>query len=361
MKTMHKSQCAQEIIIGLTVFLVTFMNVYLSRYQRLTSEISVQAERAILYLPESGQISDLITDLYEQGIHFDKNELLWAANLLNWKSYRAGRYEINGSYSYNRFLSKLGRGEQDPFLVRVQAGQNHDSFTLRTSLQFRFSQEELDAAMKDSSMLRQHNIEEHHLLGRMLPNSYEMYWTATPQQFLARMLREFDTAVTRPYGERAAELGISIDEAVILASIIEWEVRHVDEKRKVSGLYWNRLNRRMRLQADPTVAHAIGERRRLLFADYRVDHPYNTYRIFGLPPGPINNPRLTSITAALYPEQHNYIYMVASGDGSGYHVFTTNYADHRRESRRWTNWLREQRRIRDLEAQQEQTTGTNSR
>jgi len=112
---MHKSQCAQEIIIGLTVFLVTFMSVYLSRYQRLTSEISVQAERAILYLPESGQISDLITDLYEQGIHFDKNELLWAANLLNWKSYRAGRYEINGSYSYNRFLSKLGRGSRIHF------------------------------------------------------------------------------------------------------------------------------------------------------------------------------------------------------------------------------------------------------
>lgn len=358
---MQTSQRAQEIIIGLTVFVVTFMSVFLSRYQRLTSETVIQADQAILYLPESGQIANLISDLYENGIHFNHDELLWAANLLNWMSYRPGRYEFNGTYTYNQFLSKLSRGEQDPFLVRVQAGQNLESFIRRTALQFRFSEDELESAMMDSSLLSQNNITEHHLLGRMLPNSYQMYWTSTPEQFITRMIREFDAAVTKPYEERAAELGISVDEAVILGSIIEWEVRHVDEKRKVSGLYWNRLNRRMRLQADPTVAHAIGERRRLLFADYRVDHPYNTYRIFGLPPGPINNPRLTSITAALYPEQHNYLFMVASGDGSGYHVFTTNYADHRRESRRWTNWLREQRRLRDLEVHQEQSSrDTNS-
>jgi UPF0755 protein len=199
-------------------------------------------------------------------------------------------------------------------------------------------------AMVDTTFLMKYEIEQSDLVGRLIPNTYEMYSTITPEQFLDRMMLEFDAAVIQPYALRANELNLTIDQITTLASIIEWEVRHVDEKPRVSGLYWNRLNRRMLLQADPTVVYAIGDRRRLLFSDYRVNHPYNTYRVRGLPPGPLNNPRLTSIQAALFPEEHNYLFMVATPEG--YHSFTTNYQDHLKESRKWTTWLREQREIR---------------
>jgi UPF0755 protein len=108
----------------------------------------------------------------------------------------------------------------------------------------------------------------------------------------------------------------------------------------------------MRLQADPTVNYAIGERRRLFYEDYRVRHPFNTYRIKGLPPAPINNPALSSIKAALQPEEHDYLYMVAEPGATGYHVFTKTYAAHKRESRKWTQWLREQYRIKEQREQQ---------
>lgn len=251
---------------------------------------------------------------------------------------------IDNPMTYGNFFTKLSFGLQDPMRVVIGGGLERDRFILRVAGNFRFSADELSYAMSDSTLLMDLGVENNQLIGRLLPNTYEMYWTTSPEQFLRRMMQEFDRAVTQPYASRADELGLTLDQVTTLASIIEWEVRHVDEKPRVSGLYWNRLNRRMLLQADPTVAYAIGERRRLLFSDYRVDHPYNTYRIRGLPPGPINNPRLTSIQAALYPEEHNYLFMVATPEG--YHAFTTNYQDHLRESRKWTNWLREQREIR---------------
>lgn len=337
---------SSEITIAIALFLVAFLMVFLSRYSRLESTFAIQPDefQEVLLLHDGGTLHELIPILHQNNIQFDEAELLWAADIKGWRGFRAGRYEVSKPFSYDEFLSKLGRGLQDPFRVMVPGGQDTERLIQRISNQFRFEADALERVMNDSSFLASIEVEQHHLIGRLLPNTYEMYWTASPEQFLRRLMQEFDNAVKLPYEARATELGLTIDEVTTLASIIEWEVRHVEEKSRVSGLYWNRLNRRMRLQADPTVAYAIGERRRLLFADYRVNHPYNTYLFAGLPPGPINNPRITSIKAALYPERHNFIFMVATPDG--YHTFTTNYNDHLRESRRWTAWLREQRQIR---------------
>lgn len=350
---------ASEYTLAVGILLVSFMMVFLSRHIRLESEYAITTPGVVLFLHDNTDLDGLILSLQESGALFSEEDFRWVASMNSWQTFRSGRYILPENSSHKSMLSRFARGEQDPFMVRIMGGQDVNGFISRTSRLFRFSEDELRLAMTDPEFLQEIGIEEHLLIGRMLPNTYEMFWTTSAQQFIRRMLREFDQAVTQRYAERAAELGISIDEAVTLGSIIEWEVRHVDEKPKVSGLYWNRLNRRMRLQADPTVAHAIGERRRLFNRDYRIDHPYNTYRIFGLPPGPINNPRITSITAALYPEQHNYIFMVAAPGGSGYHVFTTRYEDHRREAARWSAWLSEQVRLRDArEREQLQNQGS---
>lgn len=334
----------KDVTIGITAIFLAFLLVFLNRYNRLENPAAVIPGQTVLLLAEDGQLQDLIPTLIELEYEINKEDFTWAINTYGLINYRAGRYVINNPMTYGQFFTKLSFGLQDPMRVVIGAGLERDRFIQRVAGNFRFSAEELTYAMSDSTLLMDIGVENNQLIGRLLPNTYEMYWTTSPEQFLRRMMQEFDRAVTQPYSSRAEELGLSLDQVTTLASIIEWEVRHVDEKPRVSGLYWNRLNRRMLLQADPTVAYAIGERRRLLFSDYRVDHPYNTYRVRGLPPGPINNPRLTSIQAALYPEEHNYLFMVATPEG--YHAFTTNYQDHLRESRKWTNWLREQREIR---------------
>lgn len=350
---------ANHLIVVGSVLLLSFLIVYISRYNRLESSEALIPGETILLLHDDGKLIDLIPVLESAGYQFDKQDFKWALTIYKVDTYRAGRYEIHDPISFINFFFKLNQGLQDPFNVVISPGLEIDRFIQRVSTRFRFNSDDLSYAMKDSVLLSELMVDASQLIGRMLPNTYEMYWTSSAEQFIRRMMQEFNKAVVLPYSNRAAELGITIDQITTLASIIEWEVRHVDEKKRVSGLYWNRLNRRMLLQADPTVAYAIGERRRLLYSDYRIDHPYNTYRVRGLPPGPINNPRLTSIQAALYPEDHNYLFMVATPEG--YHAFTTNFQDHLRESRKWTNWLREQRRIRErMEAEAKTEAGIKS-
>lgn len=352
----------EDIIISVSVFLLVLLVVFLSRLTRLESGESLEINDSIvLLLPENGKISDLVPVLLADSVAVDSLEFEWARKLLNVEAYISGRYVFDQSISYRDFFTKLNRGLQDPMMVTIPSGQFQDRFIERISNRFRFSEDELRSSMSDTLFLSNYGIRVDQVIGRMIPNTYEMYWTVSAEQFLQRMFTEYDKAVTEPYSIRAQELGLTLDEVNTLASIIEWEVRHVDEKPRVSGLYWNRLNRRMLLQADPTVSYAIGERRRLLFSDYRVNHPYNTYRVRGLPPGPLNNPRLTSIQAALFPEEHNFLFMVATPEG--YHAFTTNYQDHLRESRKWTAWLREQMEIRarrEAEAQSQSQSSNSS-
>jgi UPF0755 protein len=201
----------------------------------------------------------------------------------------------------------------------------------------------LRGLFSDSDFLSKNDLLPKDLIGRLYPDTYYFFWTASPEHVLSRILDLFDEHIVEPYADQAKSMGYSIDQIVTLASIIEWEAKNDEEKPRISGLYWNRLKKRWRLQADPTVNFALGERRRLLYEDYKFDHPYNTYKYWGLPPGPINNPSTASIKAALYPEEHEYMYMVASPEGG--HVFTKTLAEHNQASEQWRRWIQKQYRI----------------
>ena len=130
-------------------------------------------------------------------------------------------------------------------------------------------------------------------------------------------------------------------EVSILASIVDGEALHFDEMPSIAGLYMNRLQKGMKLQADPTVKFALGDPsiKRLTYNDYKYVHPYNTYNYVGLPPGPISMPSKQAIEAVLKYAKHNYLFMVAKSDGSGYHHFTTTFEDHLAYSRQYRNSL----------------------
>jgi UPF0755 protein len=147
------------------------------------------------------------------------------------------------------------------------------------------------------------------------------------------MSAEFERRWNPAWDRRLDSLRLTRRELVTLASIVEGEARHDDERAIIAGVYHNRLQRGMLLQADPTVQYAVqlstGERKtRLLFKDLEIDSPYNTYRQAGLPPGPVNSPGLESIEAALYPAAVPWLYFVAGPDGR--HVFSRTLADHNR-------------------------------
>jgi UPF0755 protein len=333
-----------ELLYGILAFSVTFLLVFGSRQLRLSSDESlIFSEETRLVVPERFGLEDLGMALDSLQVDYNTDELVWSARLLGWRYFQRGSYLLEGEYSYEELLSKLARGIQDPVPVVILPGIDQNRFAEAVSNQVGASEQELYSVITDSTFLDDLGYSEQELFGRMLPETYLIYWTTSPKDIIRRVLREFDSKVEDQFSEDITERDLSVDEVLTMASIVEWEAKIEEEKPIIAGLYWNRLDRRMMLQADPTVNYALGERRRLLFEDYRFEHPYNTYVNRGLPPGPITNPSLSTIEATIFPQQHDYLYMVANPEGG--HIFTRTFQEHQVESEKWRRWLRQQYRI----------------
>jgi UPF0755 protein len=181
--------------------------------------------------------------------------------------------------------------------------------------------------------------------GSLLPETYHYMKTDTRQNVIEQMQAAMKKAQDDLWPTRVPDLPVvNMSEVMVLASIVEKETGVPDERRKVAGVFINRLKRGMPLQSDPTAIYALtkGEikddgmgplGRRLLRKDLEIDSPYNTYKYPGLPPGPICNPGRESIAAVLNPETHNYVYFVA--DGTGGHVFAETLAEHESNVAKW--------------------------
>jgi UPF0755 protein len=335
---------SNEIIFGLLLcFLTTFL-VAESRWSRLHNEKAIQTDETIhLFLDDRTGLDQLTQIMVDKGLVGSATEFSWAARIFGWRYFREGHYKVDKSFSYDNFLSKLARGIQDPVSVTILPGRSKSEIVQTVFNNLQLDSLSFHQTLTDSAFLEKWDLTPKEVIGQLYPNTYSAYWTATAQAFFKKIITEFRRSVVQPNQERFNEIDKSVNEILTLASIVEWEAQNEDEKATISGLYWNRLNRGMRLQADPTVNFAVGERRRLLYEDYKIDHPYNTYRYRGLPPGPITNPSLSSINAALYPEEHEYLYMVATPEGS--HAFSKTFEEHKRKSAKWREWLQEQYRI----------------
>jgi UPF0755 protein len=174
-----------------------------------------------------------------------------------------------------------------------------------------------------------------------IPNTYEFYWTTSPKKFVERMKNEFDIFWNEGRRSKARKLGLSIQEVVILASIIQEETNMQEEKPKIAGVYLNRLRKNWNLQADPTIRFAMGDFtiKRILHQYTFIDSPYNTYKYKGLPPGPINFPEIQSIEAVLNSEINDYMYFCAKDDFSGYHNFSKTLSEHLKYARKYQEAL----------------------
>ena len=181
-------------------------------------------------------------------------------------------------------------------------------------------------------IIQDFNIKGKSLEGYLYPDTYYLYHDSLPDEIINILLTEFWKRFDKNLINRTNQLGLSVHQVVTLASIIEGEAMLSSERKTISSVYHNRLKINMKLQADPTIQYIIpGPPKTLSNRDLRIKSDYNTYQNYGLPPGPINNPGIESIIAALYPEDTNFLFFVAQGDGS--HAFTTNEKDHEEAKR----------------------------
>lgn len=245
------------------------------------------------------------------------------------RSTRYGMYVIRRGASWDGILHALQTGEGILNRVTIPEGWPLWETIPVLARRLELSEDSLKTAVRDSSLLARLGIPRgvESAEGYLAPGTYDFPKGVTAQQAVQMMVRRFETEWDSSWNGRLDVVGLSRHEVVTLASIVEKEARRADERPIIAGVYLNRLRIRMPLQADPTVQYALGRRPgRVLFKDLKVDSPYNTYRVTGLPPGPIAAPRRESLEATLFPAAVPYKFFVAHPDG--HHEFRETYAEH---------------------------------
>jgi UPF0755 protein len=296
-----------------------------------------------------GTSFDAVTDsLIARNILAAEGRFRFVAKITGWhRQIKAGHYLIQSGTSVYKLLDILRKGLQSPLRVTIPPGTRTGVFAAVIERDLGVDSTAIQEALSDPDLATELETDTVHLFGYMIPETLEFFWGTSAENVVTRLKQAFDAFFTAEMEARAQELGFTKDEVVTLASIVEWEARLDEERATIAGVYLNRLQRRMPLQADPTVQYAImqeqgGRMRRLVFADYKMEHPYNTYNYYGLPPGPITNPSPASIKAVLNAEEHNYLFFVA--DGSGGHIFSRTLREHNNAARSYRKLMRERRR-----------------
>jgi len=241
----------------------------------------------------------------------------------------AGTYEFTPEMTnYQAFRKLLEGGKLEEIKVTFPEGISYLEFAS-------IAKNELDAdsayfveLCKDSAILDKYGINAKNIEGFLLPETYNFFVNTPEEIILEKAINQGKKIWSEENVLKAKKVGLTPYQVITLASIVEAETPVMSEAPTVAGLYLNRLNKGMMLQADPTVQFAMGEKRRVLYKDLEIKNAYNTYQNVGLPPGPINNPGRNAILAVLNPEKHSYIFMVAKGDGSGQHNFAKSESEH---------------------------------
>ena len=300
------------------------------------------AEDRIHIVPSGAGVNRIAADLQETGVI--SNSLLFRLYVRYRNAdmkLRAGEYEFRSGASMAQILDLLISGRMVLHRVTVPEGlTSHEATVL------------LNAA---GPMTGTAEIPPE---GSILPETYSFTRDEDRSEILAHMREAMTQTLTELWAGRADDLPIKTpEEAVILASIVEKETGIADERPRVAAVFVNRLRKRMRLQSDPTVIYVLSDGRgrldrELLLKDLEIDSPYNTYRVAGLPPGPICNPGRASLAAVLNPIESKELYFVA--DGTGGHVFAETLAEHERNVRNWRKIRRQQRRDARRQQQQQQ-------
>ncbi|MCD7714747.1 MAG: endolytic transglycosylase MltG [Prevotella sp.] len=265
---------------------------------------------------------------------------------------RYGRYARNihtGAYLLGphtptfAFFWNVRRGNQVPVKVVIPSVRTLDKFAAVVSNQLMTDSATIINLLKDSALCERFGCDTATISTIIIPNTYEMYWNISPDRLLDRLKSEADIFWNVARQRKAQDLRLSPAEVITLASIVSEETANDAEKPMIAGLYYNRLQSEMPLQADPTVKFATKNfaAKRIYAKDVAVDSPYNTYRNIGLPPGPISIPAAKDIDAVLDMQHHDYLYMCAKEDFSGSHNFAATYEEHRQNARRYAKALNE--------------------
>lgn len=311
-------------------------------YQKIFGNNVLQS--GFLYIKSSDKLQDVVGNLKD--FIKDQDDFLWVAEKKKFATVKGGKYKIEEGMSNNDLINLLRSGNQTPIKVSFNNQDTLEKLAGRIATEIEADSISLLNAFKDSSFLADKNITEAQMLGYFIPNTYELFWNTSAEQFRDRMFKESKKFWNKDRLAKAKKLGMTPNEVMALASIVQKEADKVSERPRVAGLYLNRIKIGMPLQADPTIIYILKQQngqdfqvKRVLYKDLKIKSPYNTYLHRGLPPSLIAMPDISSIDGVLNHEKHDYIYMCVNVEKIGYHAFASTSKQHSRNAKKYHDWL----------------------
>lgn len=298
-----------------------------------------------LYIPTGSGFEELVEQLNKQNLIEDEASFRWTAKQMSFikPEMRAGRFEIQPGWSNRQLLNHLRGGKQATVKVVLNNERLPEDVASKVAKILEVDSASIDQLLRNEEFLNKHDYTPETVMSVFIPNTYDFFWNRNAEDFFKKMLKEHDKFWAKNDRIAKAErLDLNQQEVYTLASIVERETNRNDEKASIAGVYLNRLQKGIPLQADPTVVFAVKQfdLRRVLNKHLEYDSPYNTYKYAGLPPGPISMAEISSIDAVLEYDDHDYIFFCAKGDGSGYHAFAKTLSGHNANAARYRRNLK---------------------
>ncbi len=295
-----------------------------------------------LYIPTGSSYKDLLDIIKEQELLKDTASFTWAAEKMNFgKKIKPGKYRLSAGMSNRRLINVLKSGNQEPVKLYFQNIRLKESFVGMVSKKLEADSLSMSKLLDSTEFVQAYGFTTNNVYTLFIPNSYEFYWNTDAKTFFTKMFENYEQFWNEERLAKAKKLNLSPKEVSVLASIVDSEALVDREMPIIAGLYLNRLQRGIKLEADPTVIFANKDFsiRRVLNKHLRKESPYNTYIHTGLPPGPITMPSIAAIDAVLNAKNHDYIYMCAKEDFSGTHNFASNLSEHLANAKRFQQAL----------------------
>lgn len=301
-------------------------------------------KKCFFFIRENDNFADILDSLSAKGYLKNREKVENYAKIRNLEGrLKVGCYAIKSGMTNRDFFNAVCNGWQTPIQLKFNNIRFNSQLASKISKQVNIDSVDMANLLNDKEFLAKYCFTPQTVIAMFIPNTYEVYWTISAEQLFERMEKEYKKFWNAERLEKAAKIPLTPIEVAVLASIVEEESNKKHEKPIIAGLYINRLKKGMKLQACPTARYAAGDFSitQVLDIHTSIDSPYNTYKNFGLPPGPIRMPSIEGIDAVLNYAKHNYIFMCAKPELNGENNFSVTLAEHDRNTEAYYKAYRE--------------------
>ena len=324
---------------------LAFIAAGFSYFVFLSSATKFKNDEVVLLIAEKNANKQFIKKEIEDNLHATHYTTFLALAEMTgyWKNIKPGRYVIEDGMGVFTLFRKLHNGSQDPIKITINKVRTRQDLANQLSKKLERTSNDFLRFMNSNDSLSYLGLTKETVFTLIIPNTYEIYWNTDPKAFFNKMNKEANKFWNDRRLDDVQRLGISKEEVITVASIVEEETNDNSEKPTIASVYLNRIKKGMPLGADPTVKFAVGDfaikRVTLNHINSSAASPYNTYKNKGLPPGPICTPSVASIDAVLKGEKSDYLYFCAKADFSGSHSFAATAEEHFDNARKYRKAL----------------------